>query len=487
MTRVTRVTRMTRVTRLAARGFTLLELVLGATLVLIISAVAMGVMVSVQAVQRDAQAKTVITRDAQLTLDTVARDLQYLGAGVPRGAELYVPGGNMLMRPPIRIARADYIAFVGDLPYPNADVNGMAVLQNIGNPNDPTPAIPDSAATRHHLHVSSELALCAPPDVAPTTGSYTCRTGQHRLIEVGVPAPPDCEFANRLTSPTCPWSLGKWQATDGTADPFPVELIISNPLGMWVRRKAIDFDNATFRDAVSVELDTSYPNDSTGAAGPTNGDMQALDFVQRRSGASLIAQIDRVFYSLEKLDGTACAGTADCVLRRRQCWGWGDADLDPTDGDFPDISNAPIRSGDPLTSVDNCVPPNEGTDWEPIMHGIKSMQLQYFEKAAAVDVVVNPSPWDADKSEDVMFIQIDVELERQLPSAAPGAPPTKLSQKFTRRVFLENGGGAFVDRAAPFLKPGETLPGQPGPAPPRTNDISNGGGGCETPLTCGRP
>jgi hypothetical protein len=471
----------------AAKGFTVLELTLGATLVLIISSVAMGVLLSVQSVQRDAQVKSLLTRDAQFVLDTLARDFSYIGMGVPRGNQIY--GAAKRLRPPILIGKRDYIAFVGDLPYPNADVNGAAVLQNVGNPLAPPCPSPgfDLQETKHQMHVTSELALCTPPDAAPTTGEYTCESGKRRLIDVGSAA--NCDNSNKLTAATCPWSLGKWQGDNGSPV-LPVTLIIATPVGSWVRRRVDNFTTG-LRDGLSVHLLHDYPSDSNPAPNPAvcgggyseqKADLLARDFIQRRSGASLIAQLDRVFYSLEKLNGSACGTTANCVLRRRQCWGWRDS-LDPTTSTFPPLGAPAILSNAAVTAISSCSPPNEGTGWEPIMHGVSKMELRYFQSAAPdTPAIAVGGALNANTSEDTTFIEIMIELARSLPGATPASAPLTLTQKFTRRVFLDDGGGPFVDNTGVRLEQGAALPGVP-----YANDISAANGGCETSISCGRP
>ena len=169
-------------------GFTLLELLVGAALALMIAGTAMGVLLSVQQVQRDAQSRNAIARDAQFAVEHLGYDLQYLGVGVPRGTSLDAVAGEL--RPAVRIGTSTYLAFVGDLPYPNSELNGVAVLNDIKGETTP----PDSGDD-DEIIVTSELSPCAPQASGATT--YSCQQHLVTGLPIGATAADDCTVGPR--------------------------------------------------------------------------------------------------------------------------------------------------------------------------------------------------------------------------------------------------------------------------------------------------
>ena len=445
------------------RGFTLIELVLGAVLVLIIASVAMGVLIAVQRVQRDAQLRNAIARDAQFTLDTIVDDLKYLGAGVPRGQELYT-AGQQYMRPPIRIGEDEYLAFVGDAPYPNADINGLATLLDVDE--------------GHHIGLGDELSLCAPPIVAGA--AYVCPTASRSLLDTG--SLQNCDDAHR-SAPTCPWGLGKYEGEDvGGVLPDGVHfahLIWQAPSGRWVHREFESLHSdmpgpptSAYGDKLVVpHFSHNYPSIGANPGNVAqNSAVTRSDFLGQRAGMPAVSQVDRIFYSFERNDGSACNGgdpVNGCVLRRRQCWGYASA-MQPDDASFPAVGTASgnVRSNQPLGNIAACAAPGQGTAWEPIMSGITGLTFKYFSNPANPPLA---TPLNLDTSDDVTVIQVEVTMARQVPGANPASPSGTLVQTFTRRIFLENAGGRFTDNNGDGV-----------------NDVPAIQGGCTTKLTCGR-
>ncbi|OGQ25252.1 MAG: hypothetical protein A2138_05155 [Deltaproteobacteria bacterium RBG_16_71_12] len=390
-------------------GFTLLELLVGAALALMIAGTAMGVLLSVQQVQRDAQSRNAIARDAQFAVEHLGYDLQYLGVGVPRGTSLDAVAGEL--RPAVRIGTSTYLAFVGDLPYPNSELNGVAVLNDIKGETTP----PDSGDD-DEIIVTSELSPCAPQASGATT--YSCQQHLVTGLPIGATAADDCTegtTGRRL----CPWGLGKWQK-DGNSS---VSLVFTGPLGDWAHR----------RWAMGAGGGAGGWADVGQAAGPhfdSHDEIDRAPFTSNASGVATVAHLDRVFYSLEAVGGGACpnTGTAgiNCVLMRRQCWG---PLGDPGAATFPAVAAGVIRS---TANPAHCAAPANGTPWETVVNGVDRMTFRYF-----VDPATELSaPLDATDAAQVQYVEIELAITRQMAGS-----PVLQTQRMTRRFYLENSGG----------------------------------------------
>lgn len=402
--------------RRGPRAFTLLEMLVGAVMALMIASVALGVLVGVQQVQRDAQSRNAIARDAQFALEQLGYDLQFIGVGVPRGESI---DGVDELRPALRIGTADYLAFIGDLPYPNADLNGIAIVNDIKSAGTP----PDSSQD-DEIVVTSELSPCA-PEASPTT--YACPTHQLSLIPIGATAADKCA-AGAANARTCPWGLGKWQR-DGTGS---VQLVFSGPAGRWQAREW-SMNNASgaggtssLHQRLAVHLDN-------------HDQLQVDQYVSTESGVGIVAHLDRVFYSLEAVGGGACTlggPDANCVLMRRHCWGpLGSASA----AGFPNVGGAPIGSASNPDNCDASTTPPSGTPWETLVNGVDEFSIRYFRDAAHE---LTP-PLDATEAAQVQFIEVALAIERR---AGNGNP---LRQAMTRRFYVENSGGFVPGSGAP--------------------------------------
>lgn len=390
-------------------AFTLIEMLVGASMALLIAGSAMGVLLSVQQVQRDAQSRNAIARDSQFAVEHLGYDLQYLGVGVPRGTSLDAVAGEL--RPAVRVGTATYLAFVGDLPYPNAELNGIAVLNHIKGATTP----PDSGDD-DELIVTSELSPCAPE--ASGAAWYSCP--QHLMSALPIDAAAGDKCVEGTTDARlCPWGLGKWQRDGGGS----VSLVFMGPRGQWTHR----------RWAMGAGNGAGGWTSIGQAAGPhldSHDDIDRGPLVSNSSGVGAVAQLDRVFYSLEATDGGACLNTGavgtNCVLMRRQCWG---ALGDPGDAAFPAVGAGVIRSdADPA----NCDFPGDGTPWETVVNGIDQMTFRYFRRPGEELF----GPLDATDAAQVQYIEAELTISRLLAGS-----PVVQTQRMTRRYYLESSGG----------------------------------------------
>lgn len=399
-------------------GFTLLEMIVALTMALVVTSSALGVLLTVLQTQREGSLRASLARDAQLTMDMLARDFAYLGVGVPRGLQMREDGVTPItasttsqLRPPIRVGTSDYIAFLGDLPFPNSDLNGIAMPQVF------------QGSTDDEFSVVSELTACSPPQSAPTSGNYTCRTSQATMLEVGGG---DCDESNK-TQPTCPWGLGKWQQ-NGAAD---MVLVIGDTFGGWYQRTWDFTVHSHGTDRALVKFGARLSGET---------DLSENRFYARTIGGGFVALLDRVFYSLEEpgSPGTACT-SGNCTLRRRQCWG----DIgDPGDASFPAVGGSAIRGG---SDPGGCTAGTQGTPWESVMDGVESFQIRYFDSTGAE---IAP-PLAIGTSPRVKYVDVELVLAR------PVRGTNKVfRQRATRRFFLELGGGLITDPPTPLASGG---------------------------------
>ncbi len=398
-----------------ARGFTLIELIIGTTMSLAIAGVAMATLLTVQTTQLETQLKNATTRDAMYMLDMVGGDLGYAGVGVPWGNEVSGQPGSM--RPVLRVATAQQLTFIGDLPLPNSDLNGLAVLSRLGGAGDSA-----------DVEVTSELSLCAPEAGALT---YQCDTGHNSLFEF-----PSDNCSTDLSARTCPWALGKWAPINTVAGSTGGQLLLfTAPDGGWAWRR-VEVSGGTFPTTVDlgetrgVTLQADFP--------VNNGEkLSRSRFLRPVIGASTISTLDRVFYSAETLAGadctaavsaaaTAAGGSAGCVLMRRHCWG---EVLDVDSAGFPGAGSAALTSRGAAPA--GCAAPDEGTDWEPVANNLDSFTFRYFD---VLDAPVAPTT--AALLSTVASVEVELVIAR-----TTTVTHTVLRHKVERRFFVEAGDG----------------------------------------------
>lgn len=401
-----------------ARGFTLLELVVASAAILALTGAALGIMLTVHFTQVESQIRNATSRDCQLVLDTIGEDLRYLGAGVPFGANVQTAIGSVTnaanqLRPALRVAEAQYIAFLGDLPYPNAEFNGLGSVTDMGGSGATT--------TSAQIAVSSELSGCVPP--SSLTRVDVCSTS-NMSPAWGAAAPSSCHGGGGLASPTCPWALNKWQPNSSSA----VDLVVTAPTGVWGLVRWNLAATAAVRDQEMISVTTDYP--ATGAHL-----LRRAPFVDGRAGASTVAQLDRVFYSVEAAGtANACGATQSCVLRRRQCWG---PMGQPSAASFPAAGTAAATVGRSSGNPGNCAAPANGTRWEPITGGIEEMSFRYFDEDGTE---VGTPIGSATTLSTIASIEVSVAIRRNVKVAFSPGRSKRLTQRMTRRYYLENYG-----------------------------------------------
>lgn len=394
------------------RAFTLIEVVIGLTIGAVITTAAIATLSHVMQFQGEVVARNTASRDAELVIDLLGKDLVFAGAGVPRGlrrdtADFSAPVENHQLRPLFRTAKPDHFSFVGDLPYPNAELNGLARVTDV-NP-----------ASQHRIVVTSEISGCAPPSSSP--GSYACATSTRSLL--GPLAGANCAEGS-TGSRTCPWALNKWQRSTNGGGTDGVHLIFGNTDGSWHERlwSLTDFDDFDPFLVIHLEHESA---DGTGF-GPGGEDL-VRDNLLTPVGVGFASHIDRSFWSFEgTAPGSSCTAPPACVVRRRQCWG---QVLDPGAANWPGVTDTAFRSN--LTPL-HCAPPNDGTGWEDVIDGVESFTVQYLDGNG----VSLTGAWDAAQSALVKAVEVEIVVSRK----AKGSTK-QMTQRTKKRFFIENRGG----------------------------------------------
>jgi prepilin-type N-terminal cleavage/methylation domain-containing protein len=407
----------------AARGFTLIELMVGLAIGAVLVTAATGVLVVARTSATEAALRAQMSRDAQLALDTIQRDLGYLGAGVPKDTNLDVifnttpPSGTSAsgdsLLPVVRIAAPRNLVFLGDLPYPNAEVPGIASITHVRDQN--------SLVGAGRVALTNEVSgACSPPRTAAAF-PFQCDTTTTTLIP-GTYGPADKCDESQPTARTCPWAMNKWQP-----GPQGVFLTFVTTNGHWYERRLNAADiGSPFNEYIGIDLDNDFP-----AAG--KGKVIADEFFNP-VGAGYVTTIDRVFYAVEDPTqplGTDCASPTNidvgCGIYRLQCWGRLE---DPEHADFPETAAAAVGSFGRSRSLLNCTAPDYGTGWEQLTTGVESFTFTYFRTNSAV---INPVDDDVDRG-NVRAIQVAMTLSRKI----PGSVGPRRVQHHARRVFFLN-------------------------------------------------
>ncbi|WP_224244431.1 PilW family protein [Hyalangium gracile] len=252
----------------ARRGFTLIEVIVASGMGVIILAALMGYLVHrARMDQQEAQLGR-LKQDASLVLGLLSRELRQAGLGRPTRARR--DGDGELYPGPLIAATESSIAFVADLPRPDASLNGVSGFAA----NQGAPPLPDRAVAL----VNELTGGCDVDSSSPTA----CRTDEASLLLT--PSGEDCLTSPR-SAPTCPWGLKKYQPGEW--------LVVVDGVGRWLERQVSPnlFASSSSRNA--LELDARLP----------------LDFFEVPN-RGWVASLDRVFY---RLQGE--------TVERKQCWG----------------------------------------------------------------------------------------------------------------------------------------------------------------------
>jgi hypothetical protein len=356
-------------------------------------------------------------RDAEFLMDWLARDISFMGAGVPRGKRINSNSGTTLtqeLRPFMRRATTTEMAFVGDLPYPNADYNGVMWITQY----------PPAAGAHHYFGVVSQLSGACMPYKSDTAAKFTCDATSTTMIEgeATFGASDKCTDL-ALGARTCPWGVNKHQGQSGNT----TYIIISQVDGNYYEREwdAGDLTLAggggyrtrTVPAPVSDELVYIHLNH--------NGSYTFTTYASFTSphGTGFISHPDRVFWQYDN---------SNKRVLRRQCWGQPN---DPNNASWPNVASGSV----PATPT-NCTAPNEGTDWETMMSNVDSFSLRYFTD------INNPATpysgsWGLAPAGDLRSVEVEFGIKR-----VAGTYNTLHAMK--RRFLIENRGGVYGETAA---------------------------------------
>ena len=251
----------------AQRGFTLVEVLVASAVGLIILTGMMGYLV--QRARRDHQEAQLarLKQDATLVLGQLGRELRQAGLGRPTRARW--EGEGEIFPGPLIAADQTSLAFIADLPRPDASLNGLSSFAA----NQAVPPMP-------YRGVALLNELNGGCDVDGTSPS-ACRTDVASLLFA--PSGVDCLSSPR-SAPTCPWGLKKYQPDEW--------LVLVDGVGRWVERRVSSSLYASASGRIALQLNEPLP-------------MGFFDVPNR----GWVASVDQVFYRLE-----------NGAVERKQCW-----------------------------------------------------------------------------------------------------------------------------------------------------------------------
>lgn len=249
----------------AARGFTLLEVLIASVVgLVIVTAVMTFVMATDRAHQRRVRYAQ-LRRNAARVMDQLSAELRQAGHGVPvasslEGATAAFPSHTLVL------ASSTSIGFLADVARPDTSLNGFSTLVD-----DQVTGMPGSSvALLNELNGACDVSL----------GALHCETGLSTLL---LPrAAGGCHLSG--TDPTCPWGLNRYRANEF--------VLVSDRSGRWVERRVaagVFTSSATRR---TLSLNAALPAGLVG-----------------RARGGFLSTVDRVFYRDN-------AG----ALERHQCW-----------------------------------------------------------------------------------------------------------------------------------------------------------------------
>lgn len=251
----------------ARRGFTLIEVIVATGVGVIILTAVMGYFIHRSRMdQLEAQLGR-LRQDSSLVLEPLGRELRQAGLGRPTrgrwdGSGEFYPG-------PLLAANESSLAFVADLPRPDASLNGLSALIA----NQYSPPLPErGVALINELNGNCDV---------DGGGLNPCSTDESSLLLRSTGQ--DCRSSPR-SAPSCPWGLKKYQPGEW--------LVVVEGAGRWVERQVSSSLMAGAVGRTSLELDEKLP-------------WGFFDVPNR----GWVASLDRVFYRLE----------GDTV-ERKQCW-----------------------------------------------------------------------------------------------------------------------------------------------------------------------
>jgi prepilin-type N-terminal cleavage/methylation domain-containing protein len=249
------------------RGFTLVEVLVASAVGLIILTGMMGYLV--QRSRRDQQEALLarLKQDATLVLGQLVRELRQAGLGRPTRARR--EGEGEIFAGPLIAADRTSLAFIADLPRPDASLNGLSSFAA----NQAVPPMPDrGVALLNELNGGCDVDGSSPS---------ACRTDVASLLLS--PSGVDC-LSSPGSAPTCPWGLKKYRPGEW--------LVLVDGMGRWVERRVSSSLYASAAGRVTLQLTEPLPDGF-------------FDMPNR----GWVASVDQVFYRLQS-----------GAVERKQCW-----------------------------------------------------------------------------------------------------------------------------------------------------------------------
>jgi prepilin-type N-terminal cleavage/methylation domain-containing protein len=337
------------------RGFSLIEVIVALTIAAILMSAALITFTGGKYTVQESARRAQMARDAQLVLDLLGKDISALGAGVPAGTCLNGCSSTTdQLTPALRRATSDGLVFLGDAPFPNAELPGVATLARLHGDAD-----------SNRVALTAEVTGPCTPPATSASNAFQCTTSTTTPLAGTFAAADDCK-ESQPNARTCPWAMNKWQASNGA----PVHLTFVEATGSFFQRQW-NGTTATINNAAgtATHFGIEVQAESGGAATLTR------NLFYDPIGSGYVVNIDRILWSVEDASGGTCDSGDTCTVRRRQCWGHNDS---PTSADFPSASNAAFTSS---STPRNCTAPADGTGWETIVEGVDGVtdfNIEYF-------------------------------------------------------------------------------------------------------------
>ena len=316
-----------------ARGFTILELMVGLAMAAVLLAVIMGVIEQANNVGRQARVRAELGNEGTLTAELLRRELGQAGLGVPSGKNITTGADNFYAS--VLVASATEVGVLADLARPDSNYNTFGLL-------DDRPA---ASGADHHVSWHTENnGACMPANGATCT---TDITSQFFPGEVGCATTAQAMVPDR----TCPWGLNRLRGGE------PFQVVAGNR----------DWFSATNKNPLEVHdhglggLLVIHTGNSFPAAWPNDakGTLPA-----GTAGQGWVTTLDRVFYRYI---------AATKRLERIQCWGAPAV----ADVSWP-IATATTAGATP------CAAPFQGmAAWELVASDVDSVAFTYLDSAGA--------------------------------------------------------------------------------------------------------
>lgn len=330
-------------------GFSLVEVIVALTIGAVLMSAALVTFTGGKYTVQESARRAQMARDAQLVLDLLGKDIGSLGAGVPVGSCLDgCSATTERLSPALRRATSDGLVFLGDAPFPNAELPGVATLTRFAG----------DVSSAQVAVIAEVSGPCTPPSTS-ASNAFQCSTAATTPLAGTFPASDDCR-QTQPTARTCPWMLNKWQASNAA----PVHLTFVDAAGDFFQRRW-NGTNVVVDNHFGIEVQA----ETGGAAVLTR------NLFYDPIGSGYVVNLDRIMWSVEDAGGGTCDSGDTCTVRRRQCWGHIDT---PSAADFPLAGTVAFTSS---SAPRNCTAPTDGTGWETIVEGVDGVtnfNIEYF-------------------------------------------------------------------------------------------------------------